>query len=146
MNTNPNTKTAPARSASADAPQQLREMAETGAKQSKETFEKIGAATTEMAEVMTNCCSTALKGMQDYNSKVAEFTQANAKSTVEFVQSLAGVKSPTEFIQISTEHAKRQLETMTEQAKELAELTQQVTLTTTEPFKTGLAKAFNRAA
>jgi hypothetical protein len=35
---------------------------------------------------------------------------------------------------------------MTEQAKELATLTQQVTLSTAEPIKTGLAKAFNRAA
>jgi len=146
MNTNTNPKPTSARSPSTDAPQQLRDMAQTGAKQSKETFEKIGAATTEVAEAMTNCCSTALKGMQYYNSKLAEFTQTNAKSVVEFVQRLAGVKTPSEFIQVSTEHAKHQLETMTEQAKELAELTQQVTLTTTEPLKTGLAKAFNRAA
>ena len=145
MNTNTNTKTTSARSPS-DAPQQFRDMAETGAKQSKETFEKIGAATTEAAEAMTNCCSTVLKGMQQYNSKVAEFTQTNAKSAVEFVQRLAGVKSPSEFIQVSTEHAKHQLETMTEQAKQLAELTQQVTLTTAEPIKSSFAKVFNRAA
>jgi phasin len=145
MNTNTNTKTTSVRSPS-DAPQQFRDLAETGAKQSKETFEKIGAATTEAAEVMTNCCSTALKGMQEYNSKVAEFTQTNAKSAVEFVQRLAGVKSPSEFIQVSTEHAKHQLETMTEQAKLLAELTQQVTLTTAEPLKNGFAKVFSRAA
>ena len=145
-NPNPSTKATSTRSASADAPQQLREMAETGAKHSKETIEKIGAATTEVAEAMTNCCSTALKGMQDYNSKLAEFTQANTKSAFEFVQSLAGVKSPSEFVQVSTEHAKYQLETMTEQARELAALTQKVTLTTAEPIKTGLAKVFNRAA
>ena len=35
---------------------------------------------------------------------------------------------------------------MAEQAKELAELTQQVTLTSTEPLKAGFAKAFSRAA
>ncbi len=143
---NTNTKPTPARSPSTDAPQQLREMAETGAKQSKETLEKISAATTEAAEMMTNCASTALKGMQEYNSKLAEFTQANTKSAVEFVQNLAGVKSPSEFVQISTEHAKHQLETMTEQLKELAALTQQVTLTTAEPIKAGMAKVFNRAA
>ena len=143
---NTNTKPTPARSPSTDAPQQLRGMAEASAKQSKETFEKIGAATTEAAEMMTNCASTALKGMQEYNSKLAEFTQANTKSAVEFVQSLAGVKSPSEFVQISTEHTKHQLETMTEQLKELAALSQQVTLTTAEPIKAGMAKVFNRAA
>ena len=144
MNTNP--KPTPARSPSTDAPQQLREMAETSAKQSKETLERIGAATTDATEMMTNCASTALKGMQEYNSKLAEFTQANTTSAVEFLQTLAAVKSPSEFVQVSTEHTKLQLETMTEQARELAALTQKVTLTTAEPIKTGLAKVFNRAA
>jgi phasin len=144
MNTNKTTSAA--RSPNLDAPQHLRDAAESGAKQSKETFEKIGVATTEAAEVMTNFCSTALKGLQDYNSKLAEFTQTNTKSAFEFAQNLAGVKSPSEFVQLSTDHAKHQIETMTEQTKQLAELTQQVTLTATEPLKTGFAKVFSRAA
>jgi hypothetical protein len=32
-----------------------------------------------------------------------EFAQANTKSYVEFVQKLAGAKSPSEFIEISNE-------------------------------------------
>lgn len=144
MSTTTNTKTS--RSAAADVPQQLRDVAETGAKHSKEAFDKIGAATTEVTEAVTNCCSTALKGLQEYNSKLAEFTQTNTKSNFEFIQSLAAVKSPSEFVQVSTEHAKHQLEALAEQVKELTELTQQVTLTTAEPLKTGFAKAFSRAA
>jgi phasin len=139
-------KTTSARSATAEATQQMHDMAETGAKQSKEAFEKIGAATSDAAEVMTNCCSTALKGMQDYNRKLFEFTQANTKSAFELVQNLAGVKSPAEFAQVSTEHARRQLETIVEQSRQLAELSQHVTLATAEPLKTGFAKALNRAA
>ena len=129
-----------------DATQQLRDLAETGAKQSQEAFEKIGAATTEAAEAVTNCCSTALKGIQDYNGKLVEFTQANTQSAFAFVQSLAGVKSPSEFAQVSTEHARQQLETIAEQTKQLAELTRHVTLATAEPLKTGFAKVFSRAA
>lgn len=132
--------------ATTDVTQQLRAMAETGAKQSKEAFEKISAATTETAEVMTNCCTTALKGIQEYNGKFVEFTQANTKSAVEFVQSVAGVKSPSEFAQVSTEYARRQLETIAEQTKVLAELTQHTTRATTEPLKTGFAKVLSRAA
>src|SRR5215218_3092979 len=74
-----NTSTKP-KSSNTDAAQQVREMTETGAQQSKEVFEKISMATSEAAQVMTNCCSAALKGMQDYNSKLIEFTQVNAKS------------------------------------------------------------------
>jgi phasin len=134
------------KSASTNATQQVRGMTEKGAEQAREVFETIGAATNEAAEVMKNSCSTALKGLQDYNSKIIEFTQANTKSYVEFVQKLAEVKSPSEFFEVSTEHGRYQLETVAEQAKQLAELAQKATLATAEPLKTGFAKAHNRAA
>ena len=124
---------------SANVTQQFRDATDTSAERSKEVFETIGA---EAAEVMTTCCSTALKGMQDYNSKVLEFARANTASYVEFVQKLASVKSPSEFIVVSTEHGRYQLETVAEQAKQLAELTQKVT----EPLKTGFAKSYQSAA
>ena len=130
----------------ANVAQQLRDTTDTGAERSREVFETIGATATDAAEVMKNCCSTALKGMQDYNNKVVEFTQANTKSYVEFVQKLAGVKSPSEFIEISTKHGRYQLETVADQAKQLAELAQKVTLATAEPLKTGFAKTYNHAA
>ena len=140
-----NTNTKP-KSPNTDASQHLRDMTETGAQRSKEVFEKIGMATSEAAEVMTNCCSTALKGMQEYNSRLIEFTQVNAKSHVEFLQKLAGVKSPTEFLELSTNHNRSQIGRLADQAKQLAELTEQVTLATAEPVKTGLAKVYDRAA
>src|SRR5215212_7713395 len=140
-----NTNTKP-KSSDTDASQHLRDMTETGAQQSKAVFEKIGKATSETAEVMTNCCSTALKGMQEYNSKLIEFTQVNAKSHIEFLQKLVVVKSPTEFLELSSSHNRSQLERLADQGKQLAELTKQVTLATAEPVKTGLAKVYDRAA
>ena len=95
MNTNTNPK-------SANVTQKLRDTTETGAKRSREVFETMGTATNQVANVMQSCCSTALKGVQDYNSKIVEFTQANTQSYVEFVQKLAGSKSPSEFIAVST--------------------------------------------
>lgn len=127
---------------SANVTQQFRDATDTSAERSKEVFETIGATTTDAAEVMTTCCSTALKGMQDYNSKVLEFARANTASYVEFVQKLASVKSPSEFIAVSSEHGRYQLETVVEQAKQLAELTQKVA----EPLKTGFAKSYQSAA
>ena len=118
-----------------------RDAIETGAERSKEVFETFSTATNKAASAMQNCCSTALKGMQDYNSKVIEFAQANTKSYVDFVQKLAGVKSPSEFMEVSTEHSRNQLETLAEQSKQLGALAQRVTLAATEPLKSGLAKA-----
>ena len=56
------------------------------------------------------------------------------------------MRSRSAFVELSTEHARKQLETLTEQAKQLAALGQKVTLATAEPFKTGVAKAFKHNA
>ena len=129
-----------------DAPQAFREMAEKGTTQAKETYEKMNAATTETANFIKNSYSTAVKGMQDYNNKIFEFTHANTNAAFDFVQKMSGVKSPSEFLELWTEHARKQVETLTEQSKQLAALAQKVTRTTAEPLKTGVSNPFNIAA
>jgi phasin len=126
--------------------QQFRDMGEKGATQSKEAFEKMSAATGEAANVMQNCYSTAVKGVQDYNNKFIEFAHANSSAAFDFSQKLSGVKSPSEYVELSTEHARMQLETLTEQTKQLVALAQKVTRATAEPLKTGVAEAFKNTA
>jgi phasin len=113
-------------------------MAEKGVAQSKEVFEKMSAASGQAADVMQHCYSAAVKGMQDYNNKLLEITHANTKAAFDFVQRMSGVKSPSEFVELSTEHAQQQLTTLTEQTKQLAALAQQVTFATAEPLRTPL--------
>ena len=135
METNPKAKS------KTDAPEQLREMAEKGVAQSKEVFEKMSATSGQAADVMQHCYSAAVKGMQDYNNKLLEITHANTKAAFDFAQRMSGIKSPSEFLELSTEHAQQQLTTMTEQTRELAVLAQQATLATAEPLKTSLVPA-----
>jgi len=142
------TKTTTAKSASSsklDATQAFRATAEKGTAQTKEGFEKVSAATAEATDLIKNSFSTAVKGAQDYNAKVIEFVQTNTKATVDFVQKLSGVKSPSEFIELSTDHSRTQFETLTEQTKELAALAQKVTLANVEPLKAGVTKAFSQS-
>ena len=134
----------PASSSKLDATQVFRATAEKGTAQAKEAFEKVGAATAEATDLIKNSFSTAVKGAQDYNTKVIEFVQTNTKATVDFVQKLSGVKSPSEFIELSTDHSRTQFETLTEQTKELAALAQKVTLANVEPLKAGVTKAFSQ--
>jgi phasin len=114
-----------------------------GSAQAKEAFEKMSAATGEAAALFKNSYSTAVKGAQDYNSKVLEFAQTNTEAAFGFAQKLSDVKSPSDFIELSTEHSRKQFETLTEQTKELATLAQKVTLATAEPLRTGVTKAFS---
>ncbi len=103
-------------------------------------------ATAEATDLIKGSFSTAVKGAQDYNAKVIEFVQTNTKATVDFVQKLSGVKSPSEFIELSTDHSRTQFETLTEQTKELAALAQKVTLANVEPLKASVTKAFSQSA
>ncbi|MGB9043528.1 MAG: phasin family protein, partial [Pseudolabrys sp.] len=63
---------------------------------------------------------------------------ANTKAAFDFAQRMSDVKSPSEFVELSTKLAQQQLTTLTEQTRQLAALAQQVTLSTAEPLKTSL--------
>ena len=148
MDMNMNTKTTaskPAGFPKTDVPKEFREMAENGTAQAKDTYEKMSAATTEAADLFKDSYAMGVKGMQGFNNKFLEFAHANTNAAFDFFQKLSGVQSPSAYVELSTEHARKQIETLTEQTKQLAALAQKGTLATAEPLKTGVAKAFNRA-
>ena len=109
--------------------------------QNKETFERISSATAEAANLLQSSCTTAFEGVQAYNKKLVEFTRANTTAAFDFVQNLYDIKSPSEFIELSTEHARAQTETLTGQTEQLRALAQKIALASTEPLKSGVAKA-----
>jgi hypothetical protein len=60
------------------------------------------------------------------NNKVIEFAHANTNGAFDFVQKMSGVKSPPAFVELWTEHVRKQVETLVEQTKQLAALAQKV--------------------
>lgn len=128
----------------ADATQAFRATAENGAAHAKEAYEKVSAATADAATLMKESYSTAVKGAQDYNAKFLEFARANTEANFEFAQNLSSVKSPSEFFELSTNHSRKQFETLTEQTKELTVLAQKAALAAAEPLKSGATKAFSQ--
>jgi phasin len=123
-------------------PQALREMADKGTAQAKASYDKMSAATAEASSVLKNAGATAAQGFKDGNAKVIEFARTNSNAAFDFANELLAVKSPSEFIQLSTEQARKQFEVLSEQAKELTALSQKVMLETAEPLKAGAPKAF----
>ena len=121
--------------------QVLREMSETGATQTKQALEQVTAATADATNLMKNTYTTAVKHAQEYNGKFIEFARANTDAALEFVHQVSGVKSPSEFFELSASHSRKQLEILTEQAKELAALAQKAVLATTERVHSEANKA-----
>ena len=116
-----------------------------GAIERREALDKMSASTTEAADVIKHSYSAAVKGAQEYNNKFIEYVHANTNAAFEFLHKLSSVTSPSAFVELSNEHARKQLETLTEQTKQLCALAQKGTLAATEPLKTGVSKAFNHA-
>ena len=119
-----------------NGPQVLREAAETASAQTKQAFEKMSAASADATALMKDSYSTAVRRTQDYNAKFIEFAQANTEAAFAFFQQLSGVKTPTEFLELSTSHSRKQFEVLTEQARELTTLAQKVVSTTAERVET----------
>jgi phasin len=130
------TKTAPLKFAGSPmyaAPEAVREMAERRTTQAKATCEKMIDATTQATDLIKTEYSAAVRGIQDYNYKLLEFAQTNTSVAFAFAQKLFGVKSPSEFVELSAEHARNQSETLSKQVKELTVLGQKITLAAIAP-------------
>ena len=78
-------------------------------------------------ETTVNNFTAAVKGAKDYNTKFMEFAQANTEAAFTFAQKLLAVKSPSDFVELSVEHSRKQIDSLTKQTKELADLAQKVT-------------------
>jgi phasin len=111
-----------------DAPEALRDFAEKSAAQAKENLETMTAAAEETTDVLKHGYATTVTGIQHYNTKILEFTNANIKGAVEHATKLMSVKSPPEFFALSNDYTKRQFEILTRQAQELAAIVQKMTM------------------
>ena len=72
-----------------------------------------------------------------------EITDAEAGMLADLSQ---GAVATSEAIELSTAQLRKQLETLSEQSKELATLAQKIATETAEPIREGVNKAFRQAA
>jgi phasin len=86
------------------------------------------------------------KGAADFNLQWIEMARTNTNSAFDFTRQLVGVKSPSEFLELSAAHARKQFEAFTEQARRLTVLAQKVTTDAVQPLQASVASAFSKAA
>ncbi len=129
-----------------EMPAAFREFAERGVAQAKDTYEKMKAAAEEATDMIETTYSTASKGASDYGLKMIEAARANTNAAFDFAGELLGAKTLSEVVELSSAHARKQFETMTQQGKELSALAQKLAADTAEPMKTGMGKVFGKAS
>jgi phasin len=127
-------------------PEQVRAFAEKGVSQARESYSKLKDAAETHNGTIEAVFSSASKGATDYSAKLLDVVKTNTNASFDFAQRLVGAKTLPEALELWTSHARKQVETLTAQTKEFAELTQKIASDTVEPIKTGATKLFKPAA
>jgi phasin len=129
-----------------EVPEQMRAFAEKGVSQARESYTKFKDAAETHNSTIEAVFTTATKGATDYSAKLLDIVKANTTANFDFAQELVGAKTPSQAMELWSAYAKKQVETLTAQAKELAELSQKIATETAEPIKAGASKLFKPAA
>jgi hypothetical protein len=74
----------------------------------------------------TDLIRNAMQVSGDYNAKIMEFAAANTHAAFEYIRKLHGAKSPSEVVELTSNHMREQTEILTAQAKQLAEMAQKL--------------------
>jgi phasin len=106
--------------------------------QAKEILERNAAAAAEARSAMEKSYATATEAAKEYNLKLMEIARANLNATFDLALDVAQVRSPSEFVEVSSAHARKQFEALTQQTKELGELAQKIGLETGGPLKSAM--------
>jgi|SRR5271169_2156443 len=128
-----------------EMPEAFREMAEKGAEHTRDAYAKAKVASEEAADLLENVYEAAAKRATDYNRKLIEIARTNTRATFDYVHELLGVKSPSEFIELSTAQMRKQFEIVSAQNKELCTLAQETATEAAGTIKTGVSKALSKA-
>ena|SRR5947209_3689921 len=121
--------TTPSPSISSDAPETgnsvpqfpilLQGLSQEQTERAKEHWQTMKTASEKLATAVREGYSTAATESMDYSIKLMANASANAQAALQLATSLAKAKTPSEIIEISTAHARRQMEVMQEQNRQL---------------------------
>jgi phasin len=126
----------------AGAQEQFRKVVEQSVEQSRATYDKMKAAAEEATSSIESSYSVASNGVTTFNAKAIDAMKAQSEATLEHVKAVMAAKSVGEAIALQTSHARKQFETFSAQAKEMAELAQKIATEATAPLKSTFAKGF----
>jgi phasin len=128
-----------------EMPEAFREIAQKGIAHARDTYGKAKVASEDAADLLESTYTIAAKGTADYNLKLIQIARANTRAAFDYAHELLGVKSLSEFIELSTAQMRKQFDIVSAQNRELCALAQEVATAAAQPIKTGVSKALDKA-
>ena len=113
--------------------------------ESRAAFAKAKTAADETANAFEVSFAAAKDGALAIHAKAFETARANADANFDFLKAMFAVKSLPELITLQTEFARKQVETITGQAKDFGAMAQKAMADAVEPIKEQAARSFKLA-
>ena len=87
--------------------------------------ENVAAQLANAANIYGGAFAGSMKAVQDYQTKLLHFFQANAEANMALAQKLMTTRSPSDYIETVSSHMRERAAAIGDQAKELAALGQE---------------------
>ena len=108
-----------------ELPEAYREMAEVRLSQATDAYQRAKAEV-QAATIFAELTSRIEEDSSIYRLKLLDIARANTNALFDFAQELVDAKSPAQATERWSSHVRKQIETFTAQAIDLAELTQRI--------------------
>jgi phasin len=106
-----------------EVPPEMRAFAEKSVEQARQAFDGFISAAHQTMSAFEGQAETARKGARDVTEKAMTFAEQNITSAFAFAQDLVRAKDMQDVLRLQAEYIQRQMQALTEQAKELGEST-----------------------
>ena len=106
-----------------EIPPEMRAMAEKGVEQAKQAFDGSISAAHNAVNAFEGQAETARKGAKDVADKAITFAGQNIASSFELAQQLVQAKDVQEVMRLQADFIRKQMQVLTEQAKDVGEST-----------------------
>ena len=106
-----------------EVPPELRTFAERSVEQARQAFDGFISAAHHAMSTFEGQAETARKGAREVTEKAMTFAERNMASAFAFANDLVRARDLQEVLRLQADYIRRQMETLTEQARELGEST-----------------------
>ena len=117
-----------------------RNFAQKATDETLDRLEQWKASAQEGTKIVEQSYVTAFKGATDFNLKLMDMARDNINAAFDFARQLSQVKSPSTLFELSAEHARKQVERLTDQARELTGVAQKTMTETTQSLQKASSK------
>ena len=104
-----------------EIPAEMRQMAEKSVEQAKKAVDSFMTAAQQAVGAIEERTAAAQASVKDVNRKAMTFAEQNLATSFEFAHKLVQAKDPQEFMRLQSDFVRTQMQTLSQQAKELGE-------------------------